>query len=229
MSIFYHSFATEQEKNHHCISHWLLKPYLCPSCEYTAYAKVDLNDHILRTHKQSTPNPPPAGPLVAKLLEISDARHKREALVRETPPVPAVLPEPKEVRDPLAVDSSSTPNDSSSTLTCNEGRPKEEEEGALSDSDLIIVTKTDENVPSEGDVFCCDHCPFMAHSELEVLDHLEDNHAHFSSSFHKVNRTACERLEEHVGCSYCLEKGSEVKVRQHQMEKHPGYPYHVSG
>lgn len=179
-------------------------------------------------------------PTVEKLLKICDDHHHSEAQTRqlpkavpEVPVVPVVslattvAPEPTVSRDPLGDiptgGQGKDPLNVAMPSHCDEMLEDKTDDAVLSDSDLIIVTKTDSNVPTEGDVFCCEYCAFMANSEMQVISHISSHHDNMSINFKKLNRATCENPKEHVGCVLCSEVGSEIRIRQHHMERHPGH------
>lgn len=189
----------------------------------------DVQKHFKGTHEKNDGKTKESdvvlmrGPTVEMLLKISDDQHHKET---QTEQLPKEATEPTENQDPLGdiptgEQSSDHPN-TPITLICNEMLDGKTDEGALSDSDLVIVTKTDSNVPTEGDVFCCEYCAFMASSEVQVISHITASHEHMFINFKKLNRATCDYPKEHVGCMFCSEVGSEVKIRQHHMEKHKG-------
>ncbi|XP_023310781.1 uncharacterized protein LOC108911829 [Anoplophora glabripennis] len=234
-------FRNEQEKNEHCVSHWTAKPYNCSSCSYSSYLQQDVLKHFRSSHEKDASKTKESemmvtgGPTVERLLKISDEQHEQEAQARLLPKVtdvPVLVPITKNVQDPLADipvdDPVKDPLDVPVSLICDEELGNKEEDAALSDSDLIIVTKTDSaDVPTEGDVYCCEYCAFMTNSEVQVISHISGLHEHMHINFKKLNRARCEDPKEHVGCSLCSEVGSEVKIRLHHMEKHDRLPLYL--
>lgn len=87
---------------------------------------------------------------------------------------------------------------------------------------MFIISRTDTvNVPTDGDVFCCEYCPFMSNSEMIIMAHINSEHEHMHVKFKLLNRLTCDKkLNEYVGCGLCPEIGSEIKIRQHYLEMH---------
>ncbi|KAJ8916522.1 hypothetical protein NQ315_000164 [Exocentrus adspersus] len=212
-------FKWEQDKNEHSVEHWMSKPFGCCLCGYTAYVKSDVETHFKAEHQDrvwiADENVTMKGPTVEKLLQISDDLHLREIterLEKEKGSLPAP-PSKVEERVPQS-------------LFCAESMSKEDD-GALSDSDLIIVTKTDRDVPTESDVFCCEYCAYMGDSEMHVISHITAQHEYMAINFKKLNQVTCNVPKEYVGCMICSTVGSEVMVRRHHMEKHAGLGFSV--
>lgn len=84
----------------------------------------------------------------------------------------------------------------------------------------------DTNVPNDGDVYCCEYCPYMSSSEMTMISHISGEHEHMHVKFKVRNSILCNmRKSDYVGCAICSEIGSEIKIRQHYLEKHQGQTF----
>ncbi|KAJ8956301.1 hypothetical protein NQ318_015037 [Aromia moschata] len=218
-------FQNEQEKNEHCIIHWSQKPFGCSMCRFTAYSLRDIEKHLETLHGSKMllvnllQHVQTKAPTVAKELKLSDVAHMREVNSRHATTSIEKPPDPEE--DPLRIPGDEAAGEGPEEEAAAKGK---EDGGEL--SDLVIVTKTDSNVPNESDVFCCEYCPFMTNSETQVLGHIAGAHEHMHVKFKTLNRVTCEaNVGEYVGCMVCSEVGSEIRIRQHHIEKHDGQTF----
>ncbi|KAJ8972650.1 hypothetical protein NQ317_008236 [Molorchus minor] len=229
-------YRSEQEKNEHTIIHWSIKPFGCAMCKFTCYNAQEVEKHLEQTHKIDNAASQfvcAKAPTVVKELKLSDDSHLKEAnskFYKEAPEAetvpeedPLMLPDDVSADPPVeaaAADVTATSSDRFSELVSDQ---KEEDDELR---DLVIVTKTDSNVPKESDVFCCEYCPFMTNSETYVISHITSVHEHMHIKFKTLNKLACETsIKDYVACTVCNEAGSEIRIRQHYMEEHEGQTF----
>lgn len=61
----------------------------------------------------------------------------------------------------------------------------------------------------------------MSNSEMIIMAHNSNEHPHLNVKFKVLNRLVCDKkTNDYVGCGLCSEIGSEIKIRQHHLEKH---------
>ncbi|CAH1118526.1 unnamed protein product [Phaedon cochleariae] len=232
-------FKSEQEKNEHAIYHWRNVPYACDSCDFRGFTRQQIEWHFERMHTSFTLNILEKGPTVAGEIEYTDKLHIEEAMQEEEEKKRSAEQEKEvnvaevnipEVHLPEMEDESNQDGtvqgmaaDASNDSTVNMFNSRDSYEAP---NNLVIVTKTDTNVPMEGDVFCCEYCPYMSNSETYIMGHISGQHEHMHIKFHQLNRATCEaRRGDYVGCMLCAEIGSEIAIRRHHMDKHDGQTF----
>ncbi|XP_028133091.2 uncharacterized protein LOC114328441 [Diabrotica virgifera virgifera] len=245
-------YRSEQERNEHAIFHWKCIPFKCSECSFEAYTRTHMTLHITLPHgRGKTPFIIAAGPTVAGELQYSDFLHMKEAeeekeksklttslnpptKVNQTAIAQVLVPE---VVRPDMIDESEQDGTVQGMVFLDESNDKvsvevaddhHEPSDALDISDLLIVSKTDTNVPNDGDVFCCEYCPYMSHSEMQIRSHISGQHDHMHIKFKVLNRPQCEsKKDDYVACTICNEVGSEITIREHHLDVHEGETFFI--
>lgn len=231
-------YKNEQERNEHAIFHWNCVPFKCSLCSFNSFTRSSMVNHFNEAHtSEQVPSIVEAGPTVAGELQYADFLHVKEIeeeiakmksttqTYKKTSIAEVLVPE---VIIPNMIDESEQ-DGTVQGMSC-EAMEVPETNYELTDNvnDLVMVTKTDTNVPRPGDVFCCEYCPYMSDSEMLIGSHISSQHEHMHVKFKILNQDKCERkLEDYVACVICSEMGSEIKIRQHYLELHEGETFGI--
>ncbi|XP_056631686.1 uncharacterized protein LOC130441883 isoform X1 [Diorhabda sublineata] len=231
-------YRNEQERNEHAIFHWNCIPFKCSLCSFNSFTRSSMMNHFNETHvSENVPSIVEAGPTVAGELQYADFLHVKEIeeemakmksaaqTFKKTSIAEVLVPE---VIIPNMIDESEQ-DGTVQGMSC-EATEVPETNFEITDNvnDLVVVTKTDTNVPRAGDVFCCEYCPYMSDSEMLIVSHISSQHEHMHVKFKILNQDKCERkLEDYVACVICSEMGSEIKIRQHYLEVHEGETFGI--
>ncbi|XP_072393042.1 uncharacterized protein [Diabrotica undecimpunctata] len=243
-------YKSEQERNEHAIFHWKCIPFKCSECSFEAYTRTHMALHIALPHgRGKTPLVIEAGPTVAGELQYSDFLHMKEADEEKSKYTTSLSPPTKvnqtaiaqvlvpEVVRPDMIDESEQDGTVQGMVFLDERNDKvsvedpedhQESSDTVDISDLVIISKTDTNVPNDGDVFCCEYCPYMSNSEMQIMSHISGQHDHMHIKFKVLNRPQCDsRKDEYVACTICNEIGSEIGIREHHLDVHEGETFYV--
>ncbi|KAG5893935.1 hypothetical protein JTB14_028744 [Gonioctena quinquepunctata] len=238
-------FRSEQERNEHAISHWRIVPHGCESCHFLAFTKAQVEKHNEQSHANVIMNIIEKGPTVTNEIKHTDDLHRMEAEDRTHKDKPSIAEvivtasQPLDMEDESqqdgTVEGMTSVGEGSSLLdessTSAETNPLEiceitDVDDFESPDDLFIITKTDTNVPVDGDVYCCEYCPYMSSSEMLIMSHISGQHEHMHIKFKVLNNGMCEsKKSDYVGCALCTETGSEIRIRKHHLDKHDGQTF----
>ncbi|CAG9853748.1 unnamed protein product [Phyllotreta striolata] len=219
-------FKSEQDRIEHTLTHWFAMPFKCLECNRTTYNRDQMEKHFAQSHRGVALNFNEVGPTVAKELQHSDYLHMKEVeeqhLFKNNDEEVPIPPSPYADTTGESKQQNSTEAEKPAKAAVPIEKPfKVSDYKVLPVEELVIISKTDSNVPQNGDVYCCDYCAYMSNSEPIMMDHFFEDHQNANVKFKVLNQRICNsKKEDYIGCMFCDEVGSEITIRQHHMNVH---------
>lgn len=208
--------------------HWVMMPYQCQHCPNEFYTIYDLKHHHKIEHPDARLYTEPKGPTLSRAIQCIENPKKRASKFCHS------LPLKKKPRlDDASKDPKMKKEEITSGIVINAQKGKKSQkpipttsDGVITldddEDDLVIVSKTDDRVPNEDNVFACDMCVYITESEILVMKHLTQEHGVRSNKFHVLSKKNAETEAggQKMACNICDEVFAELKLRRHFIQNH---------